>query len=426
MSLLHRTRSASGDLPELTPAQLAELDALDAALAGDDIADPALAALVRDVRAAAPELRPEATQQLNERVAARFAMPGAAGGPSRGRRLLAGYPGQRAGLAATVLIAAAIGLGGGTALLSGGDDVATVSDALVEPSQVPAPATSAPTDQGDSFAYPAAAAGSAASESAQARSGSAKETTERLMPSARSQDATPGASPDRTTNRAVERAVDLAVRVKSGELPSAAADVARITRAANGYVATSQLSLGRVGAGTAALELRVDAARLDRAIDQLSGLGTVTSQNETSRDITSALDGATARLEDANRERRALLAALAKADSAGQIASLRARIAENRRLRARLDADLQRVQRRADLTTIQLTLTAPSKGDPAADDGDWTLSDAASDAWSALRAILGGLLVAAAVSAPFALLSAAGWLIARRRRRAARERALDA
>lgn len=415
MSLLHRTRS-SDDLPELTPAQLAELDALDAALAGDDIADAALADLVRDARAAAPVLRPEATQQLNERVAARFGMP-AASTPSRPGRLLTRYPGQRAGLAATVLIAAAIGTGG-SALMNGDDAGVGRSEVAVPASGEPSPstqefqngferATAKPADD-NAYVVP-----------------NASESAASASPTVRMRSNEGAANADRATGRAVERAVDLAVRVKRGELESAAADVARITRAANGYVSTSTLSTSAGSEGTATFELRVDSARLDRAIDQLSELGTVTSQQESSRDITSALDSAQERLDDATKERRSLLAALANADSAGEIAALRTRIAENRRLRASLDADLQRVQRRADLTTIALTLTAPGKDDPAGDDGDWSLGDAADDAWGALQAILGGLLVAATVAAPFTLLVGAGWLVTRRRRRAARERALD-
>lgn len=443
MSLLHRTHAAN-DLPELTPEQLAELDALDAALAGDEIADASLTALVRDVRAAAPVLRPEATQHLNERVAARFGTPSAAGR----RGLLARYPGQRAGLAATVLIAAVIGGAGGAAVLRQGDSGGYSDLAAPEPASAPgatpadkaaqAESAKAGVGQGellstfdDSDAERAAPGASEfrnqmqSAAPASGTGGGAASTAAEKTPVVRSAQALTPSSADRGANRAVERTVDLAVRVKHGELESAAADVSRITRAANGYVSTSTLSMGRGGAGTATFELRVDSTKLDRAIDQLSDLGTVTAQNESSRDITSALDGATARLEDATKERKALLAALAKADSAGQIASLRARIAENRRLRARLDAQRQQVQRRADLTTVSLRLTAPAKGDPTADDGDWTLSDAAHDAWSALRAILGGLLVIVAVAAPFALLGAAGWLIRRRRRQAARERALD-
>lgn len=442
MSLLHRTRSTD-DLPELTPAQLAELDALDAALAGDDIVDAALADLVRDVRSVAPQLRPEATQQLNERVAAGFATPAAPAAHPRRRPLLARYPGQRAGLAATVLIAAVVGVAGGSALLNGDDADTGISDVAAPAtvsSEGPQPASAPDATPADQAASAGASAGvefrndfersaskQADSNAYVAPSASSSEAAALLMgPADRLQSSTATDGADRSNGRAVERAVDLSVRVKSGELSSAAGDVTRITRTANGYVATSQLSLARGGAGTASFELRVDSKRLDRAIDQLAALGTVTSQNESSRDITSALDSAQERLADATKERRALLAALAKADAAGEIASLRARIAENRRLRASLDADVQRVQRRADLTTIALSLTAPSKDDPAADDGDWSLGDAAHDAWGALRAILGGLLVAAAVAAPFTLIAGAGWLVTRRRRRAARERALDA
>ncbi len=334
-----------------------------------------------------------------------------------------------------MLIAAVIGAAGGSALMDGDDADTGISDSAAPAtvtSEGPQPAAAPDATPADQAASADAGAGVefrndfernayvAPSASSSEAATALRVPADRLQRSA----ATDGA--DRTGGRAVERAVDLSVRVKSGELSSAAGDVTRITRTANGYVATSQLSLARGGAGTATFELRVDSARLDRAIDQLSALGTVTSQNESSRDITSALDSAQERLADATKERRALLAALAKADAAGEIASLRARIAENRRLRASLDADVKRVQRRADLTTIALTLTAPGNDDPAADDGDWSLGDAARDAWGALRAILGGLLVVAAVTAPFALLVGAGWLVTRRRRRAARERALDA
>ncbi len=66
--------------PTLTPEQQADLAALDAALRGDSVDDAALATLVREVRAAAPVMAPDARQELNERVAAGF--------PRRGVRRL--------------------------------------------------------------------------------------------------------------------------------------------------------------------------------------------------------------------------------------------------------------------------------------------------------------------------------------------------
>ena len=59
--------------PTLDPAVAAELEALEAALAGDPAAEPELAALVRDVRAEAPAMAPDFRARLDDRVAGGFA-----------------------------------------------------------------------------------------------------------------------------------------------------------------------------------------------------------------------------------------------------------------------------------------------------------------------------------------------------------------
>ena len=70
--------------PTLDPAVAAELEALEAALAGDPAAEPELAALVRDVRAEAPTMAPDFRARLDERVAGGFAKA-----PRRPRRRFA-------------------------------------------------------------------------------------------------------------------------------------------------------------------------------------------------------------------------------------------------------------------------------------------------------------------------------------------------
>ncbi|HEY0364014.1 MAG TPA: hypothetical protein VGC83_17175, partial [Solirubrobacteraceae bacterium] len=54
--------------PTLDPAVAAELEALEAALAGLPAAEPELAALVRDVRAEAPAMAPDFRARLDRRV----------------------------------------------------------------------------------------------------------------------------------------------------------------------------------------------------------------------------------------------------------------------------------------------------------------------------------------------------------------------
>ncbi|MBO9534678.1 MAG: DUF4349 domain-containing protein [Solirubrobacteraceae bacterium] len=441
MSLLHRTDDRHDDLPELTPEQLAELDALDAALLGDEIADDALATLVRDVRAAAPELGTEGTQTLNDRLG--VTLDPAAGRKALRSRLRPGGllhgPGA---VAATMLVVVALG-GGAFVLTTGGSEsgggvlqsLNTGDDSADQAASAPSAGSAMPEERAETVLD--AGGASSSDSSAAVERDSAAPSSQRLTPSAeidqfsnRLQGATVTTprgpvDADRTAGRAVERSVDLTVRVKNGGLPDAGRKVASITRRSNGYVASSEMNLGAAGAGTATFVLRVDSPKLDETIDRLSGLGTVTGQSALSQDITGTLDSAKQQLADARKAREALLKALSKATTEGEIASLRARIAANRRELARFDAGVRRVERRADLTTITLSMDAPAKGDPTADDGSWSLGDAADDAWSALRAILGGLLVAAAVIAPFALIGGAGYAVWSRRRRAARERTLD-
>ena len=54
--------------PTLDPAVAAELEALEAALAGDPAAEPQLAALVRDVRAETPVMQQSFRVRLDQRV----------------------------------------------------------------------------------------------------------------------------------------------------------------------------------------------------------------------------------------------------------------------------------------------------------------------------------------------------------------------
>ena len=418
----------SADAP-LDPAVVAELDQLDAALRGEPIDDDTLAALVRDVQAQTPVLGAEPRAALNElaatgfprralgrgRQARRSERPGT-GSRRPGRLLLGG--GAVAASLSFVLVLGVFLLQSETGELSisgggGLTDMSAVSDAFTA-GEAASPMAQAAT--------PESAAGSALSGRAPAQvdplSATVVGSSSSFPPSA--------SSAPTTGKRQVQRRVDLSVRIKSGQLGDAAGEVGDITRQAGGFVADSQVSVRTRGAGDGRFRLTVATSRLDAAVDRLSGLGTVTAQDQTSTDITSAFDSTQGRLDDATAERRALLRALARADTAGQIASLRSRIADNRALRARLDADLQRLQRRTDLTTISLKLWAPSGDAPSADDdGQWSIGDAAGDAVDILGTVSGVLLVSVAALLPFGILAAIAWAVFRTRRRRQRDAALD-
>lgn len=436
----------SGEAPvdeRLDPAIQAELDQLDAALRGEPIQDDLLATLVRDVQATAPEMPSDLRKQLRHDVATGFERRGTrgrisaalgrtgnrqAGGRPRGSKLLTG--GSLAAVAAAGVFAMVV-------INSGSDDLemseiaqkidqgssgdsATPPDSERFANQDPSLASEAPSSA------PVTPASGDASEAA-ASGGSSSPTSADLQarsadPSALLRGLTPA-----TGERKVEQSVEMRVRVKSGELDDASQKVETIVRQGGGYVADSRVSLGTRGSGNALFSLKVDSTKLDATMQRLADLGTVTRQQQASRDITSSFDSVQRRLDDNAELRKALLRALAKAETGGEIASLKRRLADNRSSRASLERQLAQLKTRTDLTDLELSLRAPSSGSAVDedDDGSWSIGDALSDAGKALGTVTGVLLVGGAVFLPFALLGAAGWAVYRVRRKRRRESALD-
>jgi hypothetical protein len=170
----------------------------------------------------------------------------------------------------------------------------------------------------------------------------------------------------------------------------------------------------------------VPTARLDDAIARLSKLGHVRSLQQSSQDITGAYDSASVRLAEARAERRGLLRAIAKATTAQEISSLRARIADNRRAIARYQREFETVRNRANYATVEVDVTRrPHKSEPVPGGGSWSPGDAAHDALRVLEVSAGVALIGLAVLVPLALLGAAAGLGASAYRRRRREAALS-
>jgi hypothetical protein len=227
------------------------------------------------------------------------------------------------------------------------------------------------------------------------------------------------------SGRRVERAAQLTLIAAPADVQKVADGVIRTAAALGGYVETSQISSDDQGGG-ASLRLRIPSARLDDTIARLSELAHVGSLTRASTDITAPVVSVTARLSDARAERTALLRALGKATTNGEIASLRERLRLNRSQIAALEGELAGLRRRANTATVDVTVqgTAPKAGGGTG--GAWTPRDALHDALRVLEVAAGVILVAGAALVPLALLGALGALAARGRRRRRRDAALDA
>lgn len=384
----------------LDDTAVAELDALDAALRGDDVAPEHadLATLVADVRETAPQATPAFLAELDARVREGFPprdeAPAAAPRPKRPRRrLLFG------GGAIAVSAAIAVGVVG---IVGNGDDPRTDSGFERFSTSEPAPPAAL-----ESAPAPDAAAGAVAPSPV------------------------PAADEDAAVSRqqrSVERSASLDLTVPADEVQSTADAVVRTTDRVDGIVQTSSISVGEGTPGEARFELRVPSAKLDDALAAYSKLGSVANRTQDAQDITGTVVSAEDRLSDARAERRALLRALGQADTRREVESLRARLRIVRQDIARAEAQLRQARTRADLATVAVTV----RGDggkttgSADDDSGWSVGDAAGDAGRLLEVVAGALIVGAAAILPLLALALGGAALARVLVRRRRERGLDA
>jgi len=408
------------------PRVEAELAALEAVLAGDPPTgelEAELAALVREVREETPSMPLALRERLDRSVADGFA--------ARRRRvrlpkLTLGRMLPVLGGLAAVLIAVVVAAG----QLSGGGSDSSKIDVFSQNSASPSESAaggsaSIATDEGPPELQkrpgPGAASDSAAATatpSAKVPQGSSGGTIEpySASPSAKTQSL---AQP-----RKVERAVDLSLRVGPGKLQDASDGVVRVTQGVGGYVQDSQVS-AQGSTGSADFTLRVPTAKLDEAIAKLSKLGHVSTLNQSSKDITASFTSVGEKLSDARAERKALVSALGKAQTSGEIASLRERIRANRSELAALKGQLNRLRGKADQATILVTVESQRGVVTPGATGGWTPGDAARDALRVLEVAAGVVIVAAAALVPLGIVVLLAVLIGRSTRRRRREHALD-
>lgn len=405
---------------------------LEAALAGEPTADPDVALLVADVRAARPEPDPQFLASLDARVHAGFPKeretPKRRVRPPWHVRLRAPQvmvPGVAATLIAGVIVVGIATSGGG----SGGDDASSASSSsgAVETMSAPEAAAGSSSASSSSGGKASRESSTAAADSAATPEGSrpAVQTSGSAAPKA----ATPPSAPLPSTSslssaRKVERAAELTLTPAPADVQKTADGVIGATQANGGYVQQSSIQT-RDDGGSASFTLRVPSKRLDATLADLSKLAHVGALNQSSNDITAQVASAADRLSDARAQRRALLQALGRATTDAQVRALKARLGDNRSEIARRQGELDAQNRRADLTTIAVSIEGTGKAEPSKDDGAWTPGDALHDAGRVLEVAGGVALIALAVLAPLGVLAALAALGAHAVRRRRREAALD-
>ena len=412
------------------PAEVeAELSALDAALAGDDV--PAgmegLEALVSDLRAERSAPESEFGDALDRWAAAGFPRgrrPGlspkatASDAGGRFRLFMASLTPRKlayAGGAAATLVVLVVGVSqvdfdsGGTRGDSGfsaGDDAGGGAVQESSPSQA--------EPRGDFGAAQAPAVTDKASPEALNALGNRRQSRDTDGFS----DSRPGPAGGQEERR-VERDAQMTLAAPADEVQDVTNEAITVVESNRGVVESSQTS-GTDDQARATLQLVIPTRTLDTTLDQLSDLADVKSLSEGTVDITRPFVDAKDELAGLRAERVALINQIQAADTEEELDQLRARLDVLLNTIAQAEADFDNIQRRAALSNVTLQIT--SEG---ADEGDWSFDEAIDDAGRVLEVGAGIALIAGAVLLPLALVGAIIYFVMSAARNRARERALD-
>jgi vacuolar-type H+-ATPase subunit H len=216
-------------------------------------------------------------------------------------------------------------------------------------------------------------------------------------------------------------AASITLAAPLSELQETADGVSRVAVGDGGFVQSSHVQVQQTGTSEANLDLSLPSAKLSAALASLGQIAPVRAESQSLQDITNTYDAARQRVSDASAERQALLRALSKATTEGQIDSLHERLSQNRTAIAQAQSALQTVSQHASTAEVEVTVL----GDTHTASEGLTLHRGLRDAGGVLVVILIVLLIAAAILLPLALVLAA--LAAGRRawRRYQRERMLQ-
>jgi len=393
--------------------------------------------LAADLRALRPTPRPEFAAELDERAAAGF--------PRRSRLTLKSPPdlftamrNKRPAHLRRLLIPA-----GGVAVLaiavasavivsseSGGGSSSGEPRPLLDKTETSKPEQAHPFSGSAAGAAEEATPATAEAESSVGASSSEQSSDEVVAPA--EAPVQPGAQINNQLgsakpgvhNRAVEHNAELVLGADPADVGDDSSAVFEAVHAHDGIVLRSSTREGEAGVAAARFELLIPSGKLGDALAALSGIDEVRSRHEATNDITAPTVSTGELLQDSKARVDSLLAQLAGAETESEREAVEAELAQERRHRARLRTQLQRLERRADYSRVLVRIeTGDSAKSP--DEGGWGIGDALDDAGQILAVALAVTVVALAILGPIALVALLAWVAHRAWVRRERRRVLS-
>jgi hypothetical protein len=214
--------------------------------------------------------------------------------------------------------------------------------------------------------------------------------------------------------------------VRTGELdvavadvPRAADDAGRLTRAAGGVVEADERSTTK-GDGTAVLRLRLPPAAFDPSLARFAGLGTERSRSLGSQDVTDQVVDLQARLTSQRASVARVRALLDSATTLGQVVQVEGELTRRTADLESLEARSAALADRVALSTLTLRLTTATAPSAQARTAPLGFGDGLRGGWDALTSAVRALSVAVGALLPFLpvvlVLGAGAWWWTRRAR----------
>jgi hypothetical protein len=235
----------------------------------------------------------------------------------------------------------------------------------------------------------------------------------------------PGAYAAGTKDRKVATEADITLGTDPENVQDVSNEIVDVVDDHNGIVLDSSVRDGPAGQAGASFSLMIPSEQVESAIGDLSGIADLRARTQETEDITAP----TLTVEDSLRDSRARVDSLVKELSESTTDEDRTRIeaelASERRQAARLNTRLNKLERRANLTPVGVTVE--TGGDTGSDEGDssWGIGDAFDDAGKLLGVSAGVALIALAIAVPIGLMVLISLALNRAWVRHSRRRALE-
>lgn len=225
--------------------------------------------------------------------------------------------------------------------------------------------------------------------------------------------------------RQLDREAELTLATPADEVPDVTNDAIDVVEDANGVVLNSRVT-GTEEVARATLELQVPTETLDDTLAALSELADVKSRSEDAVDITRSFVAARDDLRGLRAERVSLVGRIRAATTDAEVDALQAQLAAVNNQIVNAQNELAEVKTRAQFSDVSVIITSDgAQVGGEEDEGGWSFGDALGDAGRVLEVGAGVALISAAVLFPLAIIAAIAYITVAAMNRRARERALD-